>query len=269
MTHIPTHLGPRAYRRLLDGTLEEGEAREMARHLERECEVCEAFLATCGEVDALDGQVDGALAALSPGADGHDLEFARIERALRTPPPQRRRAPVLAVAAAVAVAGIAGLVASRIHPTGGGWTGEKGVARAVPLRLRFVVIEGLPARPGVEKGTSGEVVDSSASLQFEVELGRSADVALVRVSAAGAPEPFFRQRLRAGRTSVTVGGSPAAYPLRELAGPQRFVAIAAEGPLDGERIARAAAVLAPPGRLVPELPGLDGLSLDVVEVTVR
>jgi len=268
VTHPTAHLTQRSYRRLLDGTMEEREAREIARHLERECEICEAFLESCVEVDAVDGRVDGALAALSPeGAEGHDLEFARIERGLRSsPPPRRRLAPVLAVAATLAVAGMAGLIATRVHPAG--WTGEKGVARPVPLRLRFVVIQGLPARPGVEKGTSGEAVDASASLQFEVELGRAAEVALVRVPAAGAPEPFYRERLRPGRTGITVGGSPAAYPLRDLAGPQRFVAIAGER-LDADRIARAAEALAPPASPAPDLPGLDGLSLDVVEVNVR
>jgi hypothetical protein len=251
--------------------MDEAEAREIARHLERECRVCEAFLESCGSADALDGQVDGALAALSPeeGAAGHDLEFARIERALRTPSPHRRLAPQIALAAAVAVAGVAGLLATRLRPDEAAWTGEKGVARSVPLRLRFVVIEGLPARPGAVKGASGEVVDAAASLQFEVELGRPADVALVRIPATSAPEPFFRERLRAGRTGVTVGGAPAAYPLRDLAGPQRFVAIASEAPLDAERIARAAAALAPPGHLAPDAPALDGLSVDVAEVTVR
>ena len=95
------------------------------------------------------------------------------------------------------------------------------------------------------------------------------DVAVVRVGSRGAPDVFYRKRLGPGRTGVSLAGRPAAYPLEGLDGPQRFVLVAAEEPLTPARIAAAAAALAPPARISAEAPALDGLSLDVVEVTVR
>ncbi len=266
------HLDERTYRQLLDGSLDPAEARKLARHLEGDCEACEGFLEERGGADELDGRVDRVLAALAPPGtgEGNDLELAGIDRALRSRPVHRRRAAILALAATVAVAGLAGILIARTRAPPVPWDGFKGTApRAIPVRLRFVVVGGDPARPTLEKGVSGEAVAAASSLQFEVELGRPAEVALVRVAPAGGPEVLFRERLQAGRTSVTIAGRPAAYPLGELSGPQRFAVVVAGEGLSPERITRAAEALAPPGQMRADLPGLDGLSLDAVDVMVR
>jgi hypothetical protein len=267
------HLDDRTYRELVAGTLDVARARELARHLDGTCERCEQFLAERPGADGLDGCADAALARFAPGGGaGNDVEFARIVRAAAEPPRRRRPlAPGLAAAAVVLAAGLAGLVlahGSRLERSA--WTGVKGTTPAgVPLRLRFLVVDRSRGTPALEKGISGQAVPAAASLQFQLDLGRAAEVALVRVPDHGAPEIFFRQRLGSGRVDVGVGGGPAAYPLADLAGPQRFVVIASDEPVSPDRIARAAAALAPPARVSGELPALDGLSLDVVEVTVR
>jgi hypothetical protein len=259
------HLTPQIHQALLDRTLPGAEARELAAHLQAGCEACEGWLAARPVADRLDGLVDGALAALTQasGGAGNDLEFARVTRALAEPPaapaPQRRRMAGLAVAA-LALAGLAGLLLR--DPERPGWDGRKGEgAQVVSLRLRFAVIHPAPSRE-VERGVPGQEVPSAASLQFQVELGRAADVVLAR-DGAGSPEPFFHAHLPAGRTVISVGGQPAAYPLARLAGRQRFLALAAEqaiGPADVVRAARAEAVLAGQGQPI---------SIDVIEVQVR
>jgi hypothetical protein len=138
--------------------------------------------------------------------------------------------------------------------------------RAVPVRLRFVVVD---PRGALAKGVAGETVPPTARLAFEVEVGRAADVALVRAGPGAAPEVFYRARLAAGRAQVAAEGRPAAYPLDGLEGTQRFAVVASEEGLAPERLAAAARALAPPARIAADAPGLDGLSLDVVEVTVR
>jgi hypothetical protein len=264
------HLDERTYRDLLAHRLPPAEARALARHLEGACDECEAFLAG-RPADLVDGEADRALALMTPvPALGNDLEYARIRRLARPSAggrPGRRRLVAIAAAAVVVSAGVAGLLAGRErHPV---WDGEKGMVHtAVPARLRFVVLEAAGDR-ALEKGVSGEPVSATARLAFEVELGRAADVALVRVGARGAPDVFYRQRLGSGRTAVSIAGRPAAYPLAGLGGPQRFVLVASEGPLTPGRIAAAATSLAPPARVSPDAPALDGLSLDVVEVVVR
>lgn len=272
-----THLTERSYRLLLQGSLPPAEARVLARHLEEACDACEELLASHPAADAVDGRVDEALAALVPaGARGYDLEFARIERRLREgriSAPRRRLAGLLpaALAAAVLAAGVAGLVAPRGGSERAGWDGAKGARPGgIPVRLRFLVLSPTPGgAPALEKGVSGQPVRSAASLQFEVESARAAHVALVRVPAQGAPEVFWDDTVGEGRRQVAVDGRPAAYPLADLAGRQRFVLVASDEPLDQDRVARAAAALAPPARLAPDRPGLEGLSLDVVEVEVR
>jgi hypothetical protein len=168
----------------------------------------------------------------------------------------------LAVAATLVLAGVAEL--AHRTPAPDGWDGTKGAgAQVVPLRLRFLVLHAGPGRvPEIEKGVSGQAVPAEASLQFQVELGREAEVVLAR-AAGGSAEPFFHARLPAGRTVVSVSGQPAAYPLAHLAGPQRFLALAGEQPIepaDVDRAARGAAAGAGPG---------PPISLDVIEVNVR
>jgi hypothetical protein len=273
-----THLTERTYALLLQGSLPPEDSRALARHLEGPCAVCEELLASLPSADAADALVEEALGALVPaggrGLSGNDLEFARIERALRErakpPRPAPRRAAPAAIAAAVLAAGLAGLLLPRAGSERPAWDGDKGTAiRAVPLRLRFLVLTPGGAAPALDKGISGQAVPPGASLQFEIEAGRAAQAALVRVPARGAPELFWSERVPAGRTGVTVEGRPAAYPLAALAGPQRFVLVASDAGLDPRRVAAAAAALAPPARVSPELSPLEGLSFDVVEVEVR
>lgn len=262
------HLTAATYTALLDRTLPGAEARALADHLAAGCDPCELFLSSRPSADRLDGEVDRLLGALpaSQAGRGDDLEFARICRALASRDARRasrrRRVAGLAAAAALAVAGVAALLHRPAGPDG--WDGQKGAgAQVVPLRLRFLVLHPGPGPgPDLEKGISGQAVPAGASLQFQVELGREADVVLAR-AAAGVVEPFFHARLPAGRTVVSVSGQPAAYPLARLAGPQRFLALAGEQaiePPDVERAARSAAATAGPGQPI---------SLDVIEVHVR
>lgn len=266
------HLTETSYAALLSGGLPPAEARELAAHLAGECERCERFLAERGAADRLDGAADAAIAASLPPRDGRgdDLEFARIRRALRQGAGRRLLVPG-AVAASLLVLGVVGLAARELRehrpPEGPAWDGSKGLdARPAPVRLRLLR---MAADGSVEKGLSGEPVDRSASLLFELETGRDSQVALARVGEGGGVEILWRGRVGTGRTQVTVDGRPAAYPLAALTGLQRFVLLAAEAGLDEPRAIRAAEPLAPPAPIRPDHPALDGLSLDVVEVPLR
>jgi hypothetical protein len=267
------HLDSHNFAALVAGTLSPDEASALSAHLDGECEQCERFLAERGGVDVLDGSTDAVIARALPASSGrgNDLEFARIQREVRRPVTGWRRAFVpTAVAASLLVAGVAGLVAHYTQPPAsvvGSWDGVKGrEPRPVPVRLRF-----LEMQPGgrIDKGISGETVSATSSLIFEVEASRAAAVAIARVSPGAAPELLWRSHVAAGATQVTVDGRPAAYPLSGLAGPHRFVLIASERPIDEARAGAAAAALAPPHALTAEAPELDGLSLDVVDISVR
>jgi hypothetical protein len=265
------HLDAPTLQALRDQTLPTGEARALAAHLDGGCEDCERFLAGLGEADALDGLVDGALGRLARSAApaqgaGHDLEFARIMGRVRRPTSVRRWVTGLAIAATVALAGVSALLPR--SPAPDRWDGMKGAAmQPVPLRLRFLVLSpasgGSPGgSPALERGVSGQAVPAAASLQFQVELGREAEVVLAH-DVGGRSEPFFRARLPAGRSVVTVAGQPAAFPLARLSGPQRFLALASEQPIEPGDVARAVAgTPAPPQATQP-------ISLDQVEVIVK
>jgi hypothetical protein len=275
---METHLTEERYRGLVEGTLAPEEARALASHLDAPCQACEEFLAGRPGTDALDGHVDRALAAAAPvpvAARGNDVEFRRIQRAMTVRavpahPLGRWVSPTYraSLAAAAIVAVLGGLWGMEVldrtrHPD---WTGEKGMSSAaVPVQLRFLVDRG----EAIDKGLSGQEVSRDDRLRFELTLARDAEVALVRVGTAGRPEVFYRQMLKAGSTLVSVEGKPAAYPLDCLEGPQRFVAVASPSWIDDARAADAAAVLAPPAGISAESPRLEGLTLDVVEVTVR
>jgi hypothetical protein len=263
------HLTEATYRGLLDATLQGAEARALGLHLAQTCEQCEQFLERRPSADALDAAVDTALQALRPGGAagaGHELEFARIQRAVRGEPKPRRRTLALAVAATLAVAGLAGLLVGRAPAPGPVWDGEKGGSgSAVPLRLRFLVMlpgEGGP--PVLQRGISGQEVPAVASLQFQVELGRPAQVLLARIGASGDPEVFLSARLPGGRNVVSLDGQPAAYPLSSLAGPQRFLALASDAPLGPADAVRAASLAAGPRQ-----DGGPAITIDLVEVRVR
>ncbi len=269
-----THLTDRSIRGLLDGTLPRGEARGLADHLQRGCEVCEELLAARSGADAADGWVDAALSAAAgrPEVSGNDVEFARIERRLARGERGRSRLPLaVAAAAAVLLAGAAGLLVARAPSERSGWDGVKGTAPvAGPVRLRYLVLAPSPGgEPAIEKGVEGRPVSAAASLQFEIETGRAAEVAVLRVPARGPVDLFFQGRVGPGRTLLTVGGRPAAYPLLGALGAQRFVLLAGDEGLSPDRIARAASGLAPPARVSPDAPGLEGLSVDVVDMEVR
>ncbi len=266
------HLDSQTIAALLDGTLPPDEARALSAHLDGDCEQCELLLSVQTNVDGLDGLADASIASALPSAAGvgNDLEFARITRALH----ERRSAPrrfiiPSAVAAALLIAGVAGLAAHQLRAPRAdvaAWDGAKGFgARAIPVRLRFLAM-GEGGR--IEKGISGEPVDAGSSLLFEVEAARAADLALARVSPDGTTEVIWRRRVEGGRTQVEVRGRPAAYPLTGLSGPQRFVLVASESGLDELRAQHAARALAPPGRISGDSPELEGLSLDVVEISV-
>lgn len=274
-----THLTDASYRGLLEGSVPPDEADRLARHLQEDCAECEAFLGSREAVDGLDGQVDQILAALTPATArrGDDQELARIERRLRNmdgPPRRSRRAvpvPMVAAAAAILVAGVAGVVASRWEARRPVWNGEKGVAAraTVPVRLRILVLKAGGRGVELQKGVSGQTVSASSSLAFEIETGRAADVAIGRIPRRGPPDFFWHRRVGAGRAQVTVGELPAAYPLADSLGTQRFVAIASEARLDAEQLATVATGLAPPARIAADVPGLDGLSYDAVDLEVR
>jgi len=259
------HLDEPTYADLLAGSLPPGTARGLARHLAEPCETCEAFLAR-RPADGLDGAVDALLArALPPAAPPDDLAAARLLRQVAPARARRRLLPALAIAASVVVAGVVGLTWRAAQPGPPAWDGLKGAsATPVPLRLRFLVLT--PAdggAPGIERGVTGQQVPPHASLQFQLELGRAAEVALLRAGAGGA-EVFYRGRLGPGRAVVQVDGRPAAYPLADLSGPQRFVAVASEAPLEAGDLARAASAAGATGA-----GGAHPITLDVVEVLVR
>lgn len=261
------HLDSPTYDALLSGTMPPEEARSLALHLEGDCEQCEAFLVERREIDAMDGPTEAALAhALPPPSGaGNDLEFARIRRALVAARPGRRRLVVASLAASLVLAGVAGMLGVRAGRSE--WDGAKGHRpHPIPVRLRFLEMgEG----GQIQKGISGEPVGSATRLLFEVEAGQPANVALVRVSPAGETELVWRSHLATGRTQVTAGGRPAGYPLRGLAGSQRFVLVASDGPLEPSRATSAASALAPSAVPPVDAPALDGLSLDAIDVSVR
>ncbi|MGB8930437.1 MAG: hypothetical protein WCC48_04200 [Anaeromyxobacteraceae bacterium] len=224
-------------------------------------------------VDALDGAVDAAIARELPAdaGAGNDLEFEKIARRLRGARPWSRRILFSsAIAASVLVAGVAGLVVSVTrgsHVHDQRWDGTKGLtARAIPVRLRFLEVG--PDRR-IEKGISGEAVDAEASILFEVEAARAAFAAIARVAPDGTAELIWRERVGAGRTQVSIGGRPAAYPLSGLHGPQRFILVASEAALDDPHVLNAGRALAPPAWIGADDPALNGLSMDVVELSVR
>lgn len=275
------HLEEHNLRQLLDGSLDPVAAKALAEHLAEGCDACEAMLAARSTADAADGLVDQALLGLAPGGaaeQGNDLEYARIRRRLAR---ERRggmgrllRLGALA-AAVLAVAGVTFEIAriDRKAEPGPADDGMKGMApQAIPVRLRFLVVH--PAETGsvpeLEKGASGAVLDPLSALEFQVEMARSGYATLVRVGPGGDMDLFWQDRLaQAGSIEVSLGGRPAAYPLAGLSGRQRILLLASPEPLTRERVAAAARALAPPARLSPESPALEGLSIDVVEVTVR
>jgi hypothetical protein len=188
-------------------------------------------------------------------------ERGRAER-LRTWP-RRRWAGALAAAAVVLVAGLAALVAR--GPDRPEWDGTKGAAPSPSaVRLRFLVVDRADA-DALHRGASGEAVAAGARLEFEVELGQAAHVALARVGPDATVDVFWTGALDAGASIVTLDGRPAAYGLDGLRGPQRFVAIASAAPLDGPAAARAAVAGARDGSGAPAA----AIATDAVEVRVE
>jgi hypothetical protein len=284
---VMSHLTPETLRRFLDGTLAPAEARVWAEHLDQDCPKCEALLAT-EPATALDGVVDARLAALAPARPeerGDDLEYARIQRALKPrrawmsrfqlPRLQLPRLQTLAAAAALLlVAGVAVQLGTGRTSRDQGWDGLKGIAAdatsAVPVRLSAVAVLGDGGGgPQVRKVAGGDTVASSSALQVRVELGGPADLAVARIGPAGTVELIWHERVAgAGSVELTVDGRAAAYPLAGLSGSHRFVTVASAEPLSGSRLEAAVRALsrAPLGAQAPEL---RGISADVLEITVR
>jgi hypothetical protein len=268
------HLDNDTYRLLRSGKLAPATARQLAEHLEGDCETCEAFLAA-RPPDGLDGAVDGALTRVappSPDEAGGDLEYFLIER--RAFPRRARLARATrwaSAAAALLLVGGVGVTALRLRgrTEQKPWEGEKGrAAQTIPARLRFAVIGAASGAPQIDRGQSGAVVPEGASLAFRVELGRPAYVALLRIGR-GETEVVWRQHVaRPGAIDVSENGRPAAYPLHGLAGMQRFALVASEQPIPEEDLA-AAARAAGGASAGSHDPRWTFMTLDVVEVTVR
>ena len=274
--HGVMHLTYDALRRLLAGTLRRGDALALADHLDLDCEVCENLLASKAQADAADGLVDGALLALRPfaaGESGNDLEYARIQRALRAAGGRRSLRYIAAAAAVAAAVGVALWNEPGLRRDG--WDGVKGfapagVARAVPAHLSVVHLTSDGGRWRTEKVAEGDSVPAHGFLAFQVEVGVAADVALACVGRDGKPDVFWASRVEPGRpVQPMTSGRPAGYPLEELSGAQRLVLLASTEPLPPERAAAAARALAPPARVDPQRPELDGISFQVVELSVR
>ncbi len=272
------HLTEHSLRRLLDGTIEPAEARTLAAHLESDCPQCEELLAS-SPAGVLDTRADRALAALTPTRleeAGNDLEYARIRRRVGPRRASRSRWVRLAALAAslAAAGGLTVKLAVDRAAREARWDGAKGISarpsRPIPLRLRAVAVISERSGHVTWKVVSGEALPSHAALQIQLEVGSAADVAIARVGPAGDVDAFWHERVAApGRVQISIGGRPAAYPLAGLVGPQRLVAIASPEPVAAERVEAAARALAPPSRVAGESPALEGLSLDVLEVTVR
>ena len=150
-----------------------------------------------------------------------------------------------ATAAALLVAAGLGIKAGVDLTRRGAWDGVKGGApapgataggpspAAFPLRLSAVaVLPGGAAAPRVWKVGQGDTVTCEASLQLRVEVGAASEVEVV-VARAGPEgvEAIWRERGSGpGTRQPVVDGAPAGYPLDELRGRQRFLALAERHP---------------------------------------
>jgi hypothetical protein len=273
------HLTQHTQRLLLDGRLDPAEARTLAAHLETGCSICESAL-SASRADGVDGMVDVALtrlAPLDPSDAGNDLEYARIRRRARSP---RRVAwrglgmGALAAGLVVAVAGGLLLVRGRAV-TEPRWDGVKGVvptAAAPPVRLSAVSV--LAGRgedpPFLRKVGRGDLLPDEAILQFQLEVGGASELALARVGRSGEVELFWQGRAtEAGKVLLLAAdGRPAGYPLAELSGPQRLVAVASVRRLT-ERQATAVAGAVAAGRPAEGFVRPQRISVDVLEFTIR
>lgn len=266
------HLDQKTYGLLRSGKLEPEAARRLAEHLEGTCDECEAFLAAQAP-DDLDGAVDASLTRLapaSPSESGSDAEFSRIHKAVRGRRPVARATRWLAAAAALLLVGGVSLTILRYRPAHDDLQGVKGhrAAQAIPARLRFAVVASGGGAPEIDRGRSGAVVPSGASLAFRVELGRPAYVALLRIGGSESEVVWQHHVSTPGAVDVSENGRPAAYPLQGLSGTQRFALVASERPIASEDLA-AAARLATGATAGSDDPRWSVMTLDVVEVTVR
>ncbi len=262
-----THVDERSYAQLLDGSLDPVEARAIRRHLLEPCAACEAVIGNA-PVDGLDARVDAALAAFAPvraHEAGNDVEWQRIVRKTRAAKaPRGHVRQALAIAAVLTAVAGASIAFHSVRDAGATWDGVKAAAPARPwARLRFAVVRAGDGGSRIAKGVTGERVAARDRLQFQVDLGRAAEVALVRVGEGESPELLFLDRLGAGTTTLSMGTAPAAVALDGLSGRQRFAVVAGPPPLDPTRAAAAGAASAG-GADAPE-----GLAIDAVEVFVR
>ncbi len=273
------HLTQNTQRLLLDGRLDPAQARALAAHVETGCSVCESAL-SASRADGLDGMVDVALTRLAPvdPADaGNDLEFARIRRHARSP----RRVAWRGLGMGALAAGLAAMVVGGVLLVRGRstteyrWDGVKGVvppAAAATVRLSAVsVLAGRGEDPPLlRKVGSGDLLPGEAVLQIQLEVGGASELALARVGRSGAVELFWQGRsTEAGKVLLLAAdGRPAGYPLAELSGPQRLVAVASERRLT-ERQATAVAGAVASGRPAEGFVRPQRISVDVLEFTIR
>ena len=273
------HLTNESLKKLLAGTVSPAEARALGDHLDNPCPRCEALLAG-HEGTELDALADHSLTALSEPTQeecGNDIEYARIRRAVQAVPAKRARRswiPGVAAAAALLVA-VAGVLLNLDRARDDRWDGVKGVAQVngnpVSVRLSAVAVAaGSGSEPRLWRVVSGDELPPSAALQLRVELGKPADVVIARVGPEGQVDLFWHERApAAGAVTVTAGGRPAAYPLEALAGPQVFVVLASHDRLTPERIRGVMSGVLGAGRAVAGGVSPQGVSVDVLSVTVR
>ena len=235
------HLTLDSCRKLQTGTLGAAERAALLKHLDEDCDDCDALVAGIDD-PILDCSVDVALAAL-PGeplaAEGllfHRVEQRILERAIR---PHPRRAWIFAVPLALA-ASAALFIAVPAGPTSVGQRTKGGAPRAT---LTAMVALG-PGSP-LEALEQDRAYPSTAELYFTYDLAEDAYVYFGRVGVDGVVEAFYPplgasdQLTRAGPRPLTIGGTVHAYSLEGLRGKQRFTVLGSSIPLEGKTLSAA------------------------------
>lgn len=188
-------------------------------HLAAPCEVCEEFLASAPETDALDGQTDALLLALAPRKEEaprlDEVGFARIRRQLRAPAaaPRRWVATVSALAACLlAVVLVTQARKPAVTETPGAWDGRKGAGGRMALELAVVARD---ANGALRRLDSDSAVPEG-------------DVLLLRYHATEAGTGLLFQQSSGGPVEL-LGSFPLEAGTHDLAGPQGLAGVSLEG----------------------------------------